>query len=75
MSGRATITAAAPSDTPQQSYRPSGSAMMGAFSACSSVIGDWKWAFGFLAPLAWLLIDTCEIARLSSAASTPCLLR
>ncbi|MCY1243669.1 hypothetical protein D3C71_1481000 [compost metagenome] len=75
MSGRVTITAAAPSDTPAQSNRPSGSAMIGAFSTVSSLTAFWKCAFGFFAPLAWLLTETCAIARLSSAASTPCLLR
>jgi hypothetical protein len=55
--GRRHDGAAAPSDTPQQSNRPSGSAIIGAFSTCSSVIGFCRCAFGFFAPLAWLFTE------------------
>jgi hypothetical protein len=75
ISGVVTIAAAEPSETPQQSNRPSGSATIGAFSTVSMSISLRRWARGFLAPLAWLFTDTCEIARLSRSASMPCLAR
>src|SRR3546814_12829328 len=49
--------AAAPSDTPQQSKRPSGSATIGAFSTWSSVILFRKCALGFIAPFSLPLTD------------------
>src|SRR4029077_6100861 len=52
ISGVVTMAQAAPSDTPQQSKSPSGSAIIGALRHCSSVIGFCKCALGFFAPLA-----------------------
>src|ERR1700749_2505964 len=58
ISGVVTIAQAAPSDTPQQSKRPKGSAIIGALRHISSVIAFCRCAFGFLVPLAWLLTET-----------------
>src|SRR3546814_10141806 len=68
--GVVTMQAAAPSDTPQQSKRPSGSATIGAFSNWSSVILLRKCALGFRAPLSWLLTETCAMARFISVRLT-----
>ena len=75
ISGVVTMAQAAPSLTPQQSYRPSGSAIIGAFSTVSMVILLRRCALGFLAPLSWLLTETCAIACLRSLGSTLCLAR
>ena len=75
ISGVVTIAQAAPSDTPQQSNRPSGSAIIGAFITASMSIAFCRWAFGFFAPLAWLLTEMCAMARLRSSRLTPCLAR
>jgi len=58
ISGVVTMAAAAPSETPQQSNRPSGSAIIGAFITVSSLTAFCRWALAFLAPLAWLLTET-----------------
>ena len=50
ISGVVTIAAAAPSDTPQQSYRPSGSAIIGAPRIASIDTGLRRCALGLRAP-------------------------
>jgi len=52
-----------------------GSAMIGAFSASSSVIGRRRWAFSLRTPFAWLFTDTWAMARLRSSLPMPCLAR
>ena len=71
ISGVVTMAQAAPSLTPQQSNRPMGSATIGAAIACSWVISRLRCALGLRAPLAWLLTETCAIARLRSSLSMP----
>ena len=66
MSGVVTIAQAEPSETPQQSYSPSGSAIIGAFSTSSSVMRLRRCALGFFAPLSWLFTEMCAIARFKS---------
>src|ERR1051325_5396293 len=73
ISGVVTIAQAAPSDTPQQSNNPSGSAIIGALRHISSVMALRRCAFGFLAPLAWLLTETWAMARFNSSLEAPCL--
>ena len=75
MSGVVRMAQAAPSDTPQQSYRPSGSAIIGEWMTSSMVIGLRRWALGLRPALAWLFTDTWAIARLRSFASMQCLAR
>ena len=72
ISGVVTIAHAAPSETPQQSNSPSGSATIGAFSTRSSSMRLRRCAFGFFAPLSWLLTETWAIARFRSPAEISC---
>ena len=72
ISGVVTMAAAAPSDTPQQSNRPSGEAIIGALRIVSISTAFWRWAFGFLAPFWWLFHDTWPMARFRSSSDTPC---
>ena len=55
----ATITAAAPSVTGEQSKSRRGSATIVDFSTVSSVISLWNCAIGFRAPLKWFFTATC----------------
>src|SRR3546814_17262672 len=54
ISGVVTMAQAAPSDTPQQSNRPSGSAIIGAPRIASLEIALRKCPFGLLTPFWWL---------------------
>ena len=70
-SARVMTAAAAPSLTPQQSKSPSGQAIIGALTACSSVISRWKWALGLSEPLWWFLTAICPRSSLPASYSRP----
>jgi len=72
ISGVVRMAQADPSLTPLQSYRPSGAAIVIAFSTSSSVMRLRRCAFGFSAPLSWLFTEMCAIARLRSLIETLC---
>ena len=66
------MAAAEPSETPQQSKRPRGAAIIGAFSTVSSATAFCRWALGFLAPFAWLFTEMVPMAFFTVSISTPC---
>src|ERR1035437_1128010 len=72
-SGVVTMAQAEPSETPQQSYRPSGAATIGAFITVSMVIFFCRCALGLRAPLSWLLTETWAMACFRSLGLQPCL--
>ena len=72
ISGVVTIAAADPSETPQQSNRPSGAATIGAFITFDSSMRLRRCALGLRAPLSWLFTEIWAIARFISCALTPC---
>ena len=58
ISGVVTIAQAEPSETPQQSNNPRGSAIIGEPRILSIVTAFLIWALGFLTPFWWLFHDT-----------------
>ena len=72
ISGVVTIAHAAPSLTPQQSKRPSGSAMIGELRIVSISTALRRWALALRAPFWWLFQDTWPMARLRSSREVPC---
>jgi hypothetical protein len=75
ISGVVTIAAAAPSLTPQQSNRPSGSAIIGASRICAIVTAFCRCALGLSVPFWWLFHETWPMARLRSWREMPYLAR
>src|SRR3982751_1477762 len=71
ISGVVTIAQAAPSDTPQQSNRPSGSAIIGAARIVSMETALLICALGLFMPFWWLFHETWAMARFRSAIGTP----
>src|SRR6266403_5601239 len=74
-SARTTIAAAEPSDTPEQSMIPSGSAILGEFLIVSSDTSFWNCALGFFAPFLWFFHAIRVRTSLPLSASSPYFLK
>ncbi len=74
-SARTTIAAAEPSDTPEQSMIPSGSATFGELLIASIGTSFWYCALGLRAPLRWFFQAIRDSTSLPLSASRPYFLK
>src|ERR1019366_8007303 len=74
-SARTTIAAAEPSDTPEQSMIPSGSAILGEFLIASSDTSFWNCALGLRAPFLWFFHAMRVSTSLPLSGSSPYFLK